>query len=241
MYFLNNKGDGMEFPENPYQREEATGFMYKIYGWMSFALAITALVAFYIHKTPVLSSYFKGSFWVLILLIILQFALVIAISAFILRMSYATAILLFMLYAISVGITFSFIFEVYTTASIYATFLVTALMFLVTCLYGYFTKADLTSWGSFGFMALIGIIIASFVNIFLKSTMFGFIMSIIGVFVFVLLTAYDTQKLKELGSRLVSAPEMKKKITILGALTLYLDFINLFLFLLRLMGQQKNN
>jgi len=232
----------MEFPEYPYPKQEASaGFMYKVYGWMSFALALTAFVAYYVYQTPAISTYFKTSYWLLIMLIIAQFALVIAISAFIMRMSYATAIVLFMLYAVSVGVFFSFIFETYTTASIYSTFLVTSLTFIITALYGYFTKADLTTMGSFAFMALIGIILASLVNWFLQSPMLDLIMSIVGVFVFILLTAYDTQKLKELGRRLMVAPETKKKIAILGALTLYLDFINLFLFLLRLMGQQKEN
>jgi len=230
----------MEFPEYPYPKEQSlTDFMYKVYGWMSFALAITALVSYYVFKTEIY-SYFKASVGLMILLIVLQFALVIALSAFIMRMSYATAVLMFMVYAVSVGMTLSFIFEVYTPGSIYSTFLVASFMFVATALYGYFTKADLTSMGSFAFMALIGIIIASLVNIFLRSPMFDLIISIVGVFVFVLLTAYDTQKLKELGRRLI-APQMRKKIAILGALTLYLDFINLFLFLLRLMGQQKEN
>jgi len=233
----------MEFPEYPYskQQEAASSFMYKVYGWMSFALAITAAIAFYISQNPVMYSYVRRSPWLLIVLIIVQFAIVIGISASIMRMTYSTAVLLFMLYAASVGVTMSLIIGSYTPASVYTVFLVTSLTFVSMSLYGYFTKADLTSWGSFGFMALIGIIIASVVNIFLRNPMFNLIISYIGVFVFILLTAYDTQKLKQLGSALMPSEQARKKIAIFGALTLYLDFINLFLFMLRIMGQGKQD
>jgi len=231
----------MQFPEYPYSQQEGhVGFMYKVYGYMSLALAVTASVAYAVFKTPAISAYVRSTPWLTIALIILQLVLVIVLSAVIMRLSFFTAFLLFMVYAMSVGVTFSFLFEVYTTSSIYATFLVTSLMFLITCLYGYFTKADLTSLGSFGFMALIGLIIGGVVNIFLRSSMFDFILSAFGVLVFTLLTAYDSQKIKELGYKLVASPATRAKVAIVGALTLYLDFINLFLYLLRFFGRSKD-
>lgn len=229
----------MQFPEYPYPRgESSVNFMYKVYGYMSFALAITAFVAYFIFKTPDMRVYFKTSPWIMIFLVFLQLALVIILSAVIMRLSFFTAFLLFITYAVTVGITFSSLFEVYTTSSIYATFLVTSLMFGITCLYGYFTKSDLTSVGSFAFMALIGLIIGGVVNVFLRSSMFDFVLSGFGVLVFTLLTAYDTQKIKQLGYKLMGSPVTRKKVAVLGALTLYLDFINLFLYLLRFFGRR---
>jgi len=218
-----------------------TNFVYRVYAWMSFALAITASVSYYIAQNEAISSYVQKNTWLLISLFILQLALVVMLSAFIMRLSLFTAVLSFIVYAISVGITLSFIFAVFTTASIYATFIVTAGMFLITCLYGYFTKADLTSLGSFGFMALIGLILGGFVNWFLKSPGFDFVLSAAGVLVFTLLTAYDAQKIKQMGNSLMRSEQTRKKVAILGALTLYLDFINLFLYLLRFMGKRKES
>jgi len=232
----------MQFPEYPYPQEESSvNFMYKVYGYMSLALAVTAAVAYFVFQNPVMYAYVKSSPWLLIGMFFLQLVLVIVLSAAIMKLSFFSAFLLFMVYAVSVGITFSFLFEVYTESSIYATFLVTSLMFGATCLYGYFTKADLTSIGSFGFMALIGLIIGGVVNIFLKSTMFDFILSACGVVVFTLLTAYDAQKIKELGYKLIGSPSTRKKVAISGALTLYLDFINLFLYLLRFFGRRNES
>ncbi|MFC1841495.1 Bax inhibitor-1 family protein [Candidatus Dependentiae bacterium] len=231
----------MQFPESPYPQEASpSSFMYKVYGWMSLALAITAAVAYYVFKNPNIYAFVKGSPYWLLLLFLLQLGLVIVISFYIMRMSLPLAIALFIVYAISVGITFSFLFEIYTQASIYATFLVTSLMFLATGLYGYFTKSDLTSFGSFGFMALIGLIVGGLVNMFLQNTTFDYILSAFGVLVFTLLTAYDTQKLKEIGRRFMGDPQAKRKVAVLGALTLYLDFINLFLYLLRFCGRRQD-
>jgi FtsH-binding integral membrane protein len=232
----------MEYPEYPYQEVSSSkNFIYKVYGWMSFALAVTALVAFYISKNPSLYAPFKSNSWLLIGLFIFQLALVILISAAIMKISYFVALSAFVLYAISVGFTLSFVFQIYTEASIYATFLVAAGMFGITCLYGYFTKSNLSTMGSFAFMGLIGLILGGVVNIFLKSSKFDFVLSIIGVFIFVLLTAYDTQKIKQIASKLMVSEETRKKIAILGALTLYLDFINLFLYLLRFFGQKRED
>jgi len=232
----------MQYPEYPYEREaSSSSFMARVYGWMSFALAITALVAYYVHKTPALYTPLRTSPWLLIGVIVFQFILVFVLSTFILKMNYFVSLLLFALYSVSVGVTFSFVFAVYTKSSIYSTFLVAAGMFFITSLYGYFTKADLTRLGSFAFMALVGLILAIFVNWFLKSPIFSFVLSIAGVIIFTALTAFDVQKIKDMGSRLSILPEMRKRVAILGSLRLYLDFINLFLFLLRLMGRQRED
>jgi len=145
----------------------------------------------------------------------------------------------FLIYAVLNGLTMSIIFLIYTSNSIATTFYVTAGTFGAMRLYGYYTKKDLTSLGNMAMMALIGIIIASIVNMFLQNDMMYWIITYLGVAVFVALTAYDTQKLKELGSRGFTNDESMEKTSILGALTLYLDFINLFLFLLRIFGSRK--
>ena len=177
---------------------------------------------------------------IIIGLFIFQIGLVVAITAFLNRMSFVTALALFLVYAASLGVTLSSIFFVYTEASILSTFLTTALMFGAMSLYGYMTKADLTSVGSMSIMVLFGLIIGMVVNMFLKSEHFDYILSGIGVVVFVLLTAYDTQKIKHIARPVLADHELAAKMTLIGALTLYLDFVNLFLFLLRFMGQRRD-
>jgi len=230
----------MEYPEYPYpELKYALDFIYKVYGWMSLALAVTAGVAYYIFKNPYTHQAVLSNKWLLVAMIFLQLTLVVILSAFIMRLGLGLAILLFILYAISVGVTLSVIFSIYTTASIYSTFLVVAGMFGASSLYGYFTKSDLTSLGSFSLMALIGIILGIFVNILLKSSIIDFVLSLIGVSVFVFLTAFDVQKMKGLGQQLMIYSQTRKKVAILGALTLYLDLINMFLFMLRFIGKRR--
>ncbi|MFC0184635.1 Bax inhibitor-1/YccA family protein [Pseudarcicella hirudinis] len=154
-------------------------------------------------------------------------------------MSATTATLWFFLYSVLNGATLSVIFFAFTAASISAVFFITAGTFMVMAAYGYYTEKDLTSWGNLLFMALIGLIISGIVNMFLKSDMFGMIISSIGVLVFVGLTAYDTQKIKEMHAEGINGTEDGKKYAILGALRLYLDFINLFLYMLRLLGNRR--
>jgi len=218
----------------------AREFMYKVYGWMATALAITAATAFYIFKTPALSqAIFQPG--IVFALIIGQFALVLFLGFMISRMNFATAVLAFLLYSLLTGVTLSSIFFVFTQASIVATFVVTAGMFGVMALYGYLTNEDLSSMANILMMALVGLIIGLFVNMFLRSAAFDFVLSGIGVVVFAMLTAYDVQKIKQLGQSMIAQGEMAGKVSILGALTLYLDFINLFLFLLRFLGQKKES
>jgi FtsH-binding integral membrane protein len=210
----------------------------KVYAWMFAALVISGLMALFVATSPNLTKLLILNRLMFFALIIGELLLVIVISGMINRMTAATAAALFVAYAILNGTTLSVIFLAYKMPSIAGAFFMTAGTFGVMSLYGYFTKRNLASIGSVCFMALIGLIIASVVNIFLQSSMFNWIVSIAGILIFVGLTAYDTQKIKNLmaGS---SDEESSAKIAILGALTLYLDFINLFLFILRLMGRKR--
>ena len=213
--------------------------MRKVFVWMTLALAITGLTAFGVATSPSLVSMIFGSkvmFWGLI---IAEFALVFAISGAIHKLSLSTATLLFILYSVVNGATLSVIFFAFSTAVIAKTFFITAGTFGAMALVGYTTKTDLSSMGKILIMALIGLIIASVVNMFVGSSGFDLIISYVGVLIFVGLTAYDTQKIKEMCQMAPDAGESAQKLALLGALTLYLDFINLFLYLLRIFGNNK--
>lgn len=214
--------------------------MRKVYVWMSLALVITGFAAYYVATSPAILSLIFGNKAVFFGLIIAELALVFSISGAINKLSLTTATLLFVLYSIVNGVTLSSIFLVYSMESIASVFFITAITFTAMALYGYFTKKDLTSWGRLLFMALIGIIFASIVNIFVGSTGLSLIISYIGVLIFVGLTAYDSQKIKEMLLMAPDADESMQKIALLGALSLYLDFINLFLHLLRIMGSSRD-
>ena len=218
---------------------EQQRFMVRVYNWMTAGLGITGFMAFYISNSPAMMNIIFGNPIMPIALIITQIGLVFWLATRVMQMSASKATGVFMLYAGLTGITFSAIFMAYTTASIFSTFLVTAGTFGCMSLYGYTTKKDLTSWGSFLFMGLIGIIIASLVNMFMQSSMMHMIITYAGVLIFVGLTAYDTQKIKEMNILGNEGTEEDTKEAIRGALTLYLDFINLFLMLLRLMGDRR--
>jgi len=213
-------------------------FVTKVYGWMTVALVITAVVALAVVNTPSLARLFLGNPALLIGLCIGELALVFVLSAAMGRLAVVTAMYLFLLYSALNGITLSGIFLVFTAESIATTFFVTAGMFAAVSAYGYFTKADLTTLGSLCFMTLIGVIIASVVNVFLGSTRLNWIITYVGILVFVGLTAYDTQKIKVMGQAGIERGDEQTKGAILGALALYLDFINLFLLLLRLFGRR---
>ena len=214
-------------------------YMTKVYNWMGLALLITGIVSYFTATTPGLIQTIVGSKIIFYGLIIAELLLVIYLSRAINKMSQSTAITAFLIYSVLNGLTMSVIFLIYTSSSISTTFLVTAGTFGAMSLYGYTTKRDLTSLGNLAFMGLIGIIIASVVNFFLKSEMMYWIITYLGVAIFVGLTAYDTQKLKQIGSQGFSDQESMEKLSIMGALTLYLDFINMFLFLLRILGDRK--
>lgn len=219
-------------------RAEQASFMQKVFGWMAAALAVTALTAMYVASSLNLVEIIIGNKIVFYALIFGELGLVIWLTSAMRTMSSTTAMMLFFAYALMNGLTLSVIFLAYTADSLAGTFFISGGMFMGMSAFGYFTKRDLTSWGSLLFMALIGIIIASVVNIFWKNNMFQLVISYIGVFVFVGLTAYDTQKIKELHLENADS-ETQSKGAIMGALTLYLDFINLFLYLLRILGKRK--
>ncbi|MBC8946475.1 MULTISPECIES: Bax inhibitor-1/YccA family protein [Xenorhabdus] len=215
-------------------------YMAQVYGWMTCGLLLTAFVAWYVANTPeILSAIFSNSI-VFYGLIIAQLALVFVLSGLVHKMSGALATGLFMLYSMLTGLTLSSIFVVYTSSSIASTFVISAAMFGALSVYGYTTKRSLSGLGSFLFMGLIGIVLASLVNIWLKSPALMWAITYIGVLIFAGLTAYDTQKLKEMGAELdVNDKENLRRYSITGALTLYLDFINLFLMLLRILGDRR--
>jgi FtsH-binding integral membrane protein len=218
---------------------EQQRFMVRVYNWMAAGLAITGFMAFYISSSETIMNIIFGNSILPIALIIGQIGLVFWLASRVMQMSVSLATGVFMLYAGLTGVTFSVLFVVYTSASITSTFMVTAGTFGAMSLYGYTTKKDLTSWGSFLFMGLFGLIIAMVVNIFLQNSMMDTIISCIGVLIFVGLTAYDTQKIKEMNILGNEGTDEDTKEAIRGALTLYLDFINLFLMLLRLMGDRR--
>lgn len=209
----------------------------RVYLWMSIALGITGLTAWVVAGSSWAINLMYGNTFVFWGLLIAQLVLVFTISGAVRKLSFGTMYMLYILYSFLTGVTFSFIFLLYTKSSIASTFLVTAGIFAVMSLYGYITKKDLTSWGNIMLMALVGVILASVVNFFLKSEMLYWIVTYVGVFVFVGLIAYDTQKLKALAG--MEENESTSKLALMGALSLYLDFINLFLMLLRIMGRQK--
>lgn len=214
--------------------------MRKVYVWMTLALVLTGITAYGVASSPSLMMTIFQTPAIMWGLIIAELIIVIAISAAINRLSLTTATLLFVLYSVLNGATFSLIFAVYTMSSIANVFFITAGTFGVMAAYGYFTKRDLSSWGKLLLMALIGLIIATLVNVFLvKSTGFDLILSYAGVLIFVGLTAYDTQKIKQMLAMQTDMGEGAQKVALLGALSLYLDFINLFLYLLRIFGRRE--
>lgn len=216
-----------------------SNFLQKVYAWMSVGLLATAGTAYYISQNISLVKFFFGNPWLLFTLLLIQIGLVVGLSVGVNKLSFSAAAIFFLGYSVLNGITLSSIFLVYTPASIALAFLVSAGMFLTMAVYGYFTKADLSSMGSFLLMALFGLIFAGFLNLLFKSNSFTYLLSGAGVIIFSLLTAFDVQKLKVLAQQMSN--EALTKVTIIGALTLYLDFINLFLYLLRFMGQQKRD
>lgn len=214
--------------------------MRKVFVWMTLALAITGLTAYGVATSPAILSLIFSSKVTFFGLIIAEFALVFAISGAINRLSLSTATMLFILYSVINGATLSSIFFAFSVATIGKVFFITAGTFGAMALVGYTTKTDLTSMGKLLFMALLGIIIASVVNIFVGSSGLDLILSYVGVLVFVGLTAYDTQKIKQMCQAAPDAGESAQKLALIGALSLYLDFINLFLYLLRIFGNNRD-
>ena len=213
--------------------------MRKVYVWMTLALVITGFTAYGVATSPgILQAIYSNQilFWGMI---IAEFALVIGVSAAINRLSLTVATLMFILYSVINGALLSYIFLAYTASSIATVFFITAGTFGAMAFIGYTTKTDLSKMGKIVMMALIGLVIATLVNLFIKSSGFTMILSYVGVLVFVGLTAYDTQKIKQMLLQAPDAGEGAQKIALLGALSLYLDFINLFIYLLRIFGRRE--
>ena len=214
--------------------------MNKVYGLMSGAMVVTAIVAYAVGSNPALVQAIFGSGlkWVVMFA---PLVVVFGFSAALNRLSLSTAQILFFVYAALMGLSLSFIFAVYTGVSIAQTFLVTAIAFAGLSLYGYTTKRDLSGFGTFLMMGVIGLIVASLVNLFLASPAVSFAVSVLGVLIFAGLTAYDTQNIKSMYVQMAHSgdDEWLGKSAIMGALQLYLDFINMFMFLLQFMGNRN--
>ena len=219
-------------------KEAVNAYMTKVFGWMAAALFITAITSYVVASTPMINLIF-GNRILFYGLLIGEVLLVMGIAGAINRLSISAVTALFVLYSIVNGLTLSVIFLVFTEGSIVTTFFITALTFGVMAVMGMVTKHDLTSWGKIFMMALIGLVIASVVNMFMHSDTLSWICSYAGVLIFTGLTAYDAQKIKNMGTYAIEQGENTGKLAISGALNLYLDFINLFLFLLNLFGRRK--
>ncbi|MBT3720191.1 Bax inhibitor-1/YccA family protein [archaeon] len=220
--------------------QETQRFFTKVFGWMFLGLLLSGFTAYYVSITPAILAIIFSSQIVFFGLLIVELVLVISLSAFIKKVSATLATFLFLLYSFVTGLTLSVIFLVYTIESINLVFFITGGMFGLMSFIGYTTKMDLTKFGPILFMGLLGIIIAGFANLFLRNSMLDFIVTIIGVIIFTALTAYDIQRIKKTNIIGNEGTEEDHKEAIIGALTLYLDFINLFLKLLRLTGKRKN-
>lgn len=223
-------------PRDPAQARRLAAFFNSVYAWMAAGLGVTAVVAKLVSTRLDLVQAMRPLF---IIILIAQLALVWGLSRAALKMQPAVASVLFMIYAAINGLLLSAIFLVYPLATLGAALAITGGTFAATSLWGYFTKADLSRLGSVLFMALIGLVIASIVNFFLHSSGLNWLISYAGVLIFVGLTAYDTQRLREMAISLDADGAMLARVSILGALTLYLDFLNLFIFILQIMGNQR--
>lgn len=223
--------------KGPFAYSEETvfsNFMQRVYQWMAMGLMLTGLAAFVtVTNLPLLKFLMHGGMW---LLFIAELILVVWLTRSLRTISAQAATIGFLAYSVLNGVTLSGIFLAYTSASIASTFLIAAVTFAGVSVYGWVTRQDLTSIGSFCTMALIGVIIASLVNLFFRAPVFYWVLSYCGVAVFIGLTAYDTQRLKMIHQSLGNAPE---QLAIVGALMLYLDFINMFLFLLQIFGRRR--
>lgn len=213
--------------------------MRKVYTWMTLALAITGMTAYYVATNETLFYTIIGNKLFFYGLLIAELGLVFGVSAAIDRLSLLTATLLFILYSVINGATMSVIFMAYTASSIATVFFITAGTFGTMALIGYTTKADLSSIGKLLFMALIGLIIATVVNIFLRNDAITMVLSYVGVIIFIGLTAWDSQKIKQMLMLAPDGGEVAQKMALMGALTLYLDFINMFIYLLRIFGKRR--
>ncbi len=221
---------------------KTNSFIRSVYNWMAIALLLTGVTAYYVSHNETMLQLIYGTPGLIMILIFAELGFVFYLSARIQKLNASTATALFTIYSILNGITLSYIFLAYTSTSIVSTFIICSVTFLTCSIYGMVTKKDLTSLGGFMFMGLIGIVIASIVNIFLQSSAMQMIISYIGVVVFIGLTAYDTQKLKTMSATIPNnaSGAMIRKGALMGALSLYLDFINLFIMMLHIFGGSRD-
>lgn len=217
-----------------------SAFFTQVFLWMSVGLGLTAGVAWYIAQNPAIFVSLMTTPFLLMVLLFIQLGLIFWLSSQIMRLSFGAALSMFLVYAFLNGIVFSSIFFTYQLGSIFSTFAIASLMFLVMAVFGYVTRMNLTPVGTFGYMMLWGLIIAMLVNWFLHSSALDTAISVIGVILFSALTAYDMQRLSQLARSLEDRDQELYQVALLGSLMLYLDFINLFMMLLSLMGKRRN-
>jgi len=221
-------------------QKQISNFMYAVYAWVAVGLAIASATAYSIASSPSFFLTLRQSPLLMVGIFVGQIVLVMIFAGMMRLLNFFVAMMLFIILTASYGVTFSSILYAYTTASVLATFITTAATFAVMATYGYLTRSDLTSMGSMAMTILFGMIIAMLVNIFLQSQPFNIIISGIGVVIFTLLIAYDSQKIKRIGQEMLYHNEALNKVALLGAFTLFLDFINLFLFLLQFLGRRRD-
>lgn len=214
-------------------------FISKVYAWMCLALVVTGLTSYWVINTVEVLEYIAMNRYSLLMLAGLEMATVWYIGSVINRISANTAMLLFIFFAVLNGVSMSILFLLFTSESIMSTFIITGGTFAIMSAYGYYTKKDLTSWGNLLFMAVIGLMICGLVNMFFQNSFIHFVMCCVGVLVFTCLVAYDTQKIKRMFFIMNQNEETRNKVAIFGALSLYIDFINLFSYLLNLLGDRK--
>lgn len=217
-----------------------SSIMTRVFGWMGLALSITGITSWYISHSPALISFVMQTPGIFLILLLLQLGMVVYLSARLQTMSPGAAIGTFLFYSFLIGVTFSGLFLAYTQESIFLSFFVTAATFVTMAVYGAVTRADLSSMGNYLVMGVFGLIICLLINMFLQSSGFDYLISIAGVIIFTLLTAYDVQQIQRIARMVGGDSANVTRVSILGALKLYLDFINLFLYLLRFFGQRRD-
>lgn len=231
------------FQNQRYSSSISSGFMQKVYGWMCAGLAVTAGISYYLSPevNPILFKSIMSNMFMVFGLFIVQIGIILYMTWNYARLSYGSMAALFLGFCALQGISLAPILYMYTGASVFYVFVIACAMFAAMAIYGWMTDADLSSMGNILFMALIGMIVAGFINIFVQSAMFNMVMAAVGVGVFSMLTAYDVQNLKKYSQYGVNSPEDMGKFALLGAISLYLNLINIFIYLLQLFGERRRN
>ncbi|MCX5923002.1 MAG: Bax inhibitor-1/YccA family protein [Candidatus Dependentiae bacterium] len=230
----------MNFNNRGYSSMMAEGFMSKVYGWMCAGLAVTASTSYYLLEVnrPMLAT-LKSNFFPVLILMLAAVGIIMYMRYNMAKLSYSTMAVMFLSFCAIEGIALAPVLDFYTSASVFYVFLIASAMFAVMAVYGWMTNSDLSSMGNILFMGLVGIIIANLINIFVQSAQFNLVISCFGVGIFAMLTAYDVQNLKRYSQSMMSSPEDAGKFALMGALSLFLNLINIFMYLLQLFGEQK--